>query len=121
MPTENPLIPLLQEALISCAAAEGMLRGMLVRLDFSADELLARHLDELESTLEEINKKGGAHPSLEHLRAANDALHAADTAFASWRFSTDPERSHLPLFQRESLRLLDEARSAREAAAAALA
>jgi hypothetical protein len=105
---------------MSCAAAEGVLRGMLVRLDFSADELLTLHLDELEAVLDELARRGARHSSLDDLKAADEALRAACTAFASWRFSTDAEHAHLPLFQRESLRLLDEARSSREAAATQL-
>jgi hypothetical protein len=93
---------------------------MLVRLDFSAEYLLTRHLSEFESTLDTIAERGLRHPSIEHLAAARKALRAACSAFDPWRFSSDPEHSHLPLFQRESLRLLDAARSAREAAAAQL-
>jgi hypothetical protein len=111
---------LIEEALVSCAAAEGLLRGMLVRLDFSADELLARHLSEFEDALDVIEKNGLRHPSVEHLRAARDALHAACSAFDPWRFSSDPEYSHLPLFQRESLRLLETVQAEREAASAQL-
>jgi hypothetical protein len=108
---------LLTEAIVSCAAAEGLLRGMLVRLDFSAEHLLTHHLDEFEGTLRAVEQGGVRHPSVRHLAAARDALKAARSAFDPWRFSSDPEHAHLPLFQRESMRLLDEARSEREAAA----
>jgi hypothetical protein len=111
---------LLEEAVLSCAAAEGLLRGMVVRLDFSADELLSRHLGEFESTLDTITARGIRHPGVEHLAVARDFLRAACTAFDPWRYSSDPEYAHLPLFQRESLRLLDATRSEREAAAATL-
>src|SRR5262245_11833522 len=114
--TEDALLA----ALVSCAAAEGLLRGMLVRLDFSADELLTHHLGECESALDTIRQRRLSHPSVPHLAAAYDALRAACSAFDPWRFSSDPEQSHLPLFQREALRLLDTARSEREAAAADL-
>ena len=110
----------IREAVVTCAVAEGLLRGMLVRLDFSADELLVRHLSDLERSLDAIAEKRLGHPSLQHLAAARDALLAACSAFDPWRFSTDPEYSHLPLFQRESLRLLETASSEREAAAAHL-
>jgi hypothetical protein len=93
---------------------------MLVRLDFSADDLLTRHLMEFESALDAISERGLNHACVPHLTNAHDALRAACTAFDPWRFSSDPEYSHLPLFQREALRLLDAARSEREAAAAEL-
>jgi hypothetical protein len=112
---------LLAEALVSCAAAEGLLRGMLVRLDFSADDLLTHHLDELNGTLDTIAGRGVRHPGLEHLTSARDLLRDASSAFDPWRFSSDPEYSHMPHFQREALRLLDAARVEREAAAAQIA
>jgi hypothetical protein len=107
---------LIDEALVSCATAEGLLRGMLVRLDFSADELFARHLAELEQALEEIERQGLRHASVAHLRAARDAIEAAGGAFGPWRYSSDPEHAHLPLFQREALRLLETATNEREEA-----
>jgi hypothetical protein len=111
---------LMQEALVSCAAAEGVLRGMLVRLDFSADELLSRHLEEFDGALDAIARRGVRLPGVEHLTAAREALRAAGAAFDPWRFSSDPEYAHLPRFQRESLRLLESVTSEREAAAAEL-
>jgi hypothetical protein len=93
---------------------------MLIRLDFSEDELLDRHLRDFESSVEEIEERRLRHPSLEHLRAARDTIRAASAAFDSWRYSSDPEYSHLPGFQSESLRFLEIAREAREAAAAKL-
>jgi hypothetical protein len=110
----------IDEAIVSCATAEGLLRGMLVRLDFSASDLLDRHLGELDDVLETVSNQGISHPSLGHLTAARDALHASYSAFDPWRFSTDPEHSHMPFFQRESLRLLDIARSECDSAVAAL-
>jgi hypothetical protein len=112
--------PLLQEALVSAAAAEGLVRGMLVRLDFSADDVLTHHLEELDTTLAAIAARGIRHPSVEHLVGAREALREACSAFDPWRYSSDPEHSHLPLFQREALRLLDIARTEREAAAGTL-
>jgi hypothetical protein len=108
---------LIDEALVSCAAAEGLLRGMLVRLDFSDDQLFDRHLAELGQTLEAIAGQGVRHPSVAHLRAACDAIEAAASAFDPWRYSSDPEYAHLPLFQREALQLLETATAEREAAA----
>lgn len=119
-PNESPELALIREAIVSCAAAEGLLRGMLVRLDFSADEVFAGHLTNFEDALEEVARAGLRHPSLEHLEAARVSLLAASTAFDPWRYSSDPERSHLPHFQSESLRLLGIAQVEREAAAAQL-
>lgn len=120
-PNESPELAPIREAVVSCAAAEGLLRGMLVRLDFSADEVFARHLAEFEEALEEVARAGLRHPSVEHLEAARVSLQAASTSFDPWRYSSDPEHHHLPTFQSESLRLLGIARTEREAAAAQLA
>jgi len=120
-PNTPPELDLIREALVSCAAAEGVLRGMLVKLDFSADEVFTRHLAEFEEALEEVVTAGLRHPSVEHLEAARTSLQAASTAFEPWRYSSDPEHHHLPGFQAESLRLLGIARTEREAAAEQLA
>jgi hypothetical protein len=117
---ESPELAPVREAIMSCAAAEGLLRGMLVRLDFSEDEVLARHLADLEEALDAIAQSELRHASIAHLRAARAALEAASTAFDPWRYSSDPEHRHLPLFQSESLRLLGVAQREREAAAARL-
>jgi hypothetical protein len=119
-PDESAKLASVREAIVSCAAAEGLLRGMLVRLDFSADELFARHLNDFEDTLDAVVAAGIRHASVAHLEAARSALQAASTAFDPWRYSSDPEHSHLPLFQSESLRLLAIAQAEREAAAAQL-
>ena len=101
---------------MSCATTEGLLRGMLVRLDFSADDLFIRHLAELDQALGEIERQDLRHASVAHLRAAHDAIEAAAGAFGPWRYSSDPEHAHLPLFQREALRLLETATIEREEA-----
>lgn len=119
-PNDSPELAPIREAVVSCAAAEGLLRGMLVRLDFSADEVFARHLAEFEEALEEVARAGLRHPSVGHLEAARASLQAASSAFDPWRYSSDPEHHHLPTFQAESLRLLGIARTEREAAAAQL-
>lgn len=119
-PNESPELTPIREAVVSCAAAEGLLRGMLVRLDFSADETFARHLAAFEDALEAVGRAGIRHRSVEHLEAARTALHAASTAFDPWRYSSDPEHHHLPAFQSESLRLLGIVQAEREAAAAQL-
>ena len=118
-PNEAELVSV-SEALMSCAAAEGLLRGMLVRLDFSAEDAFALHLRELDEALEAIAERRTRAPGVEQLARARDALHAACAAFDPWRFSSDPEHSHLAPFQAESLRLLETVRAEREAAAALL-
>jgi hypothetical protein len=119
-PSESLELAPIREAVVSCAAAEGLLRGMLVRLDFSAEKTFAHHLAEFEDALEAVARAGIRHPSVEHLERARVALQAASSAFDPWRYSSDTEHQHLPLFQSESLRLLGIAQAEREAAAAQL-
>jgi hypothetical protein len=103
----------LREGIVSCAAAEGLLRGMLTSLDFSLDALFEEHLDACTATIDGL---GFRDQRVRHLIAAHEALSAASHAFDPWRFSSDPEFRHMPVFRAEALRLLDIAQAEREAA-----
>jgi hypothetical protein len=113
----SPETGLVESCLLSCAAAEALLRGMLERPWLPAHDMLSAHLDDCLAADEKLSESALDHPSVSHITRAVRALHAAARLFDCYRYSTDPEHHHMPILRANALELVAEGKREREAAA----